>query len=355
MNFWQLISFPFAIMYGFVISIRNFLYNNNLLKSNSFDIPVISVGNLSMGGTGKTPHVEYLIRLLQKHSLKIAVLSRGYKRKTSGFIIADDNSTPESVGDESYQMQQKFDDIVVAVDEDRTRGIRKLTEVYPDLDVILLDDAFQHRRIKPGLSILLTDYHNLFTTDYIFPSGTLREPRKNYSRADIIVVTKTGKVLSPLTYRSLLDDIKPKSYQKLFFSYIKYDKPVPLTDVTLSPEDKKYSIILLVTGIANPYPLEYYLIKKCYQLEPFHFPDHYEYTKSDIKDIREAYVNLFSKNKVIYTTEKDAVKLKKTELIDSLKDLPVYIIPIKIEFHKPGKNDFDEIIVNFVKGYRKMS
>ena len=216
----HIIMLPISLCYGLAMQIRNWLFDINLLCSKTFDKPVISVGNLTFGGTGKTPHIEYLIRLLTPE-LFIATLSRGYGRKTRGFILASIPSSAKQIGDEPLQFLKKFDPIKVAVDEKRKRGIHLLLEKHPDLNVILLDDAYQHRYVKPGLSILLTDFHRPYPEDIILPSGTLREFRSGAGRADIIIVTKTPKIFSPITRRRIIEELKPKNHQRIYFSYIK--------------------------------------------------------------------------------------------------------------------------------------
>jgi tetraacyldisaccharide 4'-kinase len=235
-------------------------------------MPVISVGNLSAGGTGKTPHIEYLIRLL-KTDFKIATLSRGYGRKSKGFLESSKLSAAMEIGDEPMQFIQKYDRIIVAVDEKRTRGIGLLMQKHPGLQVILLDDAFQHRYVKPGLSILLTDYHRLYYNDYMLPSGTLREFKSGARRANIIIVTKTPKIFSPITRRRILEDLKVSANQHVFFSYIKYDSLFPMFSSENCILPSKITSILLFTGIANDYPLIEHLERMCSDLIVEKFPD----------------------------------------------------------------------------------
>lgn len=336
-------------MYGTITWIRNKCFDRNIFISKSFEIPVISVGNLSMGGTGKSPHVEYLIRLLGD-DYKVATLSRGYKRKTKGFVLADDLTTATDIGDEPFQFKSKFDNIQIAVDEKRVTGITKILEQKPDVDVILLDDAFQHRYVKPGLSILLTDFHNLYSQNYMVPSGSLREFRSGASRANIIVVTKCAKVLSPITRKRVNDELKLQHQQQLYFSYIEHGVFTAIPGIKFKPDKKKkYSTILLVAGIANSYPLEFYLKDLCVELEIIKFSDHHQYNKKDIIRIVEAFDRIFSQNKIIITTEKDAMRLLHPEFIKMLKHYPVCYVPIEIEFHKKNKIKFDNQIIKYVK------
>jgi len=346
----RIIVFPIALLYGSIILIRNLLFNLRILPSKKYNIPIISVGNLSYGGTGKTPHVEYLIRLLQK-KYNIATLSRGYKRKSTGFVIADINDSVNDVGDEALQYKRKFNNVVVAVDKSRRKGIKKLLKTHPEIDVILMDDAFQHRFVSPGLSILLSDYHNLFTKDFLIPSGTLREHRRNYRRADIIIVTKSGSLLSPIISRSLEEEIKPRQNQSLYFSFVKYDKIVPFTEKSKKTGKIKttYSTIILIAGIANSYPLEYHLKNMCNDLIILKYRDHYQYTLKDVEMFHETYNSVFNKNKIIITTEKDAMRMVDSPVSENIKDLPIYYIPILTEIHKPGNIDLEKQILNYVK------
>ena len=375
--------------------IRNKLYDWKIFKSYSFNVPVISIGNLSVGGTGKTPHIEYLIRLLQNsylipHTsyLNIAVLSRGYKRKTKGFIIASENSTLEQIGDEPLQFKTKFQNITVAVDENRVNGINHLLENHSLLTtydlrlttnfVILLDDAFQHRRVIPGLSILLIDYTKEFlilnssvsqflSSSIPLPSGSLREYRTGYKRADIIIVTKTPENLSSITRQNIIDKIKPLPHQKVYFSFIKYCPLVPLNNDYIKNINTPFSIlhsqssILLFAGIANPNIFvqkvkEIYAVNNQHQtprsLLPTHcsilFNDHHIFSKKDILMIKDKFQKITGNNKIIITTEKDARRLNKPELIDILKDMPVYYLPIEIDFHKEDKDPFNSQILKFI-------
>ncbi|MEZ5199551.1 MAG: tetraacyldisaccharide 4'-kinase [Bacteroidales bacterium] len=332
-----MILFPFSLVYGLITFFRNKLFDWGILPAKSFPFPVISVGNLSVGGTGKSPHVEYLIRLLQ-NNYSVATLSRGYKRKTKGFVLADENTTVAELGDEPLQFCSKFENIKVAVDEKRKRGISKLKIQFPETEVVLLDDAFQHRYVKPGLSILLTDFHRLYINDYPLPTGNLREFRNGAKRADIIIVTKTSKVLSPITRQRLFEEIKPLPRQKLYFSYIDHGKFTPLPGIDFVPEKKKkYYSILLVAGIANTYPLEFYLRKVCEELEILTFPDHHQYTSKDIIHIIETFDNIVSRNKIIVTTEKDSMRFAQNGIINKLVRYPMCYVPIEIKFHGNDK------------------
>lgn len=324
------------------------LFDNGILKSEEFDFPVIGIGNLSMGGTGKTPHVEKLVRLLSD-KYKVAILSRGYGRKSKGYIKADQYSKYEDIGDEPMQYFRKFNNnVVIAVDADRRNGLKSLFEDKSTSDLVIMDDSFQHRYVKPGLNILLTDYHNLYTKDYLFPVGNLRDIRLRAKAADIIIVTKTHKILSPITRRNIQNYIKPTSKQKLYFSYIKYGNFIPLFEVNKGLIPKTINTILLFSGIANPYPLQEQLRFKCSELVSIDFPDHHDYTKKDMDMIKAKYDDLFTRKKIIVTTEKDAMRLINSPYLSALNNLPVFYIPIEVRLHKQDREMFDNQILEYV-------
>ncbi|MEI7499108.1 MAG: tetraacyldisaccharide 4'-kinase [Bacteroidota bacterium] len=347
-RFPQVVLYPVSLLYGLAMQIRNILFDLRILASIKFEKPVISVGNLTYGGSGKTPLIEYLIRLLHP-PLFVATLSRGYGRKSNGFIIASKRSNVKYIGDEPMQFLKKFEGIKVAVDEKRKRGIQFLLQKYPDLDVILLDDAFQHRHVKPGISILLTDFHLLYTDDYVLPSGTLREFRSGSSRADIIIVTKTPKIFSPITRRRILEDLRPTRHQRVYFSYIKYVDPQPVFEGENIKFPGKLDNILLFTGIANDYPLIEHLERLCSELIVMKFADHHPYKIYDIEEIMKKYHDLRTHKKVIVTTEKDMMRLKTPELSTNFKNLPLFFVPMEIDFHGNDKENFDNEITNYVK------
>ncbi|MFZ4521002.1 MAG: tetraacyldisaccharide 4'-kinase [Bacteroidales bacterium] len=344
----QVILFPFSLCYGLVMHARNLLFDLHILPSRTYDRPVISVGNLTVGGTGKTPHIEYLIRLLSS-SFQIATLSRGYGRKSSGFIVASEQSGVTDIGDEPLQFYKKFASVKVAVDEKRRRGINLLLEHFPSLGVILLDDAFQHRYVKPGLSILLTDYHLPYSDDLVLPSGTLREFRTGASRADIIIVTKTPKIFSPITRRRIIEDLKPSAHQRIFFSYITYSEPILVFSNQELTFPSRATNILLFTGIANDYPLREHLERMCSELVVMKFADHHAYTVRDIEEISKKFQDLPTQKKVIVTTEKDMMRLKTPELSSYLKNLPLFCVPMAIDFHGTDRENFDNEIERYVK------
>lgn len=318
----RLILFPVVPIYYLVTKLRNWLYDIGIKTSKSYRFPVICVGNLSTGGTGKTPMIEYLIQLL-KGDYQLATLSRGYKRKSRGFVLGDNTTNAETLGDEPFQFFKKFDDIRVAVDENRQNGIELLRKLNPQPEVILLDDAFQHRKVKAGFNILLTSFDNLFYKDIVLPTGNLREPQSGYKRADCIVVTKCPKNLSDLEKTNIVNGVNPVESQHVFFSSIRYSKNVysinnemVLTDL---PE------FTLVTGIANPKPLVSHLKNLGLRFKHLEFNDHYNFTESDI-------IKLNGKE-LILTTEKDFVRLNRYE---SLND-KLYYLPIEIKIDDSEK------------------
>lgn len=339
MNFIRKIVYPFSLLYGLVTSIRNYLYNTNILKANQFKTPTIVVGNLSVGGTGKTPQIEYLIRLLQ-NNYKIAVLSRGYKRKSKGFIIADENVTAEIIGDEPFQYYQKFPAIIVSVDADRTNGIQHLEALENPPDIILLDDAFQHRRVKGGYNILLTSYQNLYVDDVMLPTGNLRENKSGAKRAQIIIVTKCPNNLSEGEQIEITKKLNPTLTQQVFFTTIEYDNELKgVSNINLS--ELENSEIVLVTGIANPTPLTEYLASKKIKFKHLKYPDHYHFKQKDLAEIKSAFNLLQSNNKIVLTTEKDYVRI-----FADLQNLNYISIKTKFVHHK---TDFDKLIKTYVE------
>jgi len=344
----KILLYPIALLFALVVLLRNKLFDWKVLKSRKFEIPVISVGNLSYGGTGKTPHIEYLISQLMSE-FNIAVLSRGYKRKSRGFILANSQHSALDIGDEPMQYFRKFPEVTVAVDERRAHGIDEILIQRPETNLVLLDDAFQHRYVKPDISILLTDFHNLYFNDFPLPTGTLREFRSGAQRADIIIITKTPKVFSPILRRELYKKVSPKKHQKIFYSYIDYLPPVPLKISSFSSKAaKKYKNILLVCGIANSYPLQDHLRNSCNELIVNDYPDHHKYTLDNVKSIIESYHNILSKDKVIFTTEKDAMRLEREVYAELLSGIPIFYIPIAIRFHQCDDIRFDKFIQSHV-------
>lgn len=327
--------FPFAILYGFITTVRNFLFDKGILKSTSFDIPVIAVGNLSVGGTGKTPQIEYLIRLLSDR-YKVATLSRGYKRKSEGFVLASATSNAEILGDEPFQFYQKFSNIQVAVDANRTNGIIQLLSQKEKPQVVLLDDAYQHRKVKAGFYILLSSYDDLYADDFMLPTGNLRESRSGANRANIIIVTKCPKDLSGEEQEQIRLKLKLTCSQQIYFTYIDYDDFIYSKEEKIAVNEIKNESKLLLAGIAKPTPFFDYL--KNENDECLTFPDHHHFSDADLETILNK-----AQSKKIITTEKDYVRLKDSKLIAHL-----YYLPIKSTFINYQQN-FDATILEYVK------
>jgi tetraacyldisaccharide 4'-kinase len=356
----RILLWPVSLLYGFAVWLRNRLFDAGLLKSATFsDIALIGVGNLTAGGTGKTPHVEYIVRLLMQN-WKVATLSRGYGRSTRGFILADPSSDAAQIGDEPMQFRRRFPETVpVAVDARRVHGVKQLKEKFAELQTIVLDDVFQHRRIKPGLQILLTDYNRPFYKDQLLPTGMLRESKAGMKRADIIIVTKTPAMFSPLERKRIMREINAGAWQQIYFSTIRYGELVPFGSKPgkplLSKEyyfERGYSIVLL-TGIANASVLEYELRGKVKELVTLNFADHHAYTVADLQRLRNLYDNLKTDNKLILTTEKDAMRLLRPELMEAVEGLPVFYIPIEVAFHDKDAENFNQQITDYVRSYHQ--
>jgi len=338
MNLLRKLLFPFAILYGMITSIRNFFFDKGILKSYSFDLPIIAVGNLSVGGTGKTPQIEYLIRLLSD-KYKIATLSRGYKRKTKGFILAEASSNAATIGDEPFQFFQKFPSIKVAVDADRKNGIEQLLAQMEKPEIILLDDAFQHRKVKAGFYILLTSYGDLYSDDWILPTGNLRESRNGADRANVIIVTKCPFNLSFEEQDDIKKRLKLLKSQELYFTFIAYDNCIYGENRKIKVEEIQYAAKVLVAGIAKPEPFFAYLQNSndvCLS-----FPDHHNFTDKDILEIKN-----LAQNNIIITTEKDYVRLK-----GSLPNEQLFYLPIQSSFisgPETSEDNFNKTILDYV-------
>ena len=347
---------PLSWIYGCLVRLRNFFFDVGILKSHSFSVPIIAVGNITVGGTGKTPHVEYLIKLLKGRS-KIAVLSRGYKRKSKGFIVADKDSTVRDIGDEPFQMKRKYPDTIVAVDMKRVHGIKILTEQNRSLDVILLDDAFQHRYVKPGINILLVDYHRLIIYDKLLPAGRLREPLSGKNRADIVIVTKCPTTLRPMDFRVITKAMDLFPYQHLYFTTLQYEclrhinNNSTRTFASLKPDEH----VLLLTGIASPQQIvedlatlipEGETLSK--RLTSMAFPDHHDFKKKDVLRINETFAAMPSP-KCIITTEKDAARLSCIEGLSDEVCQHLYSLPVNVKFMLEQEESFNENIIGYVR------
>ena len=341
---------PLSYLYGIGVGIRNQLFELGILKSRSFDLPIISVGNITVGGSGKTPHVEYLVRLLKDH-VKVAVLSRGYKRKTKGFILADGDSTVQDIGDEPYQMKKKFPNIHVAVEKNRCKGIDYIMEQEEtkDTDVIILDDAFQHRYVKPGINILLIDYHRLIIYDELLPAGRLREPKEGKSRADIVIITKCPADLKAIDYRVLTKAMNLFPYQDLYFTRLEYGTLKMLFgEETMTIHDLKDLHVLLLTGIASPKQMIVDLNPLCREITPLSFSDHHAFTTNDIARINQMFEEM-PEPKIIITTEKDATRIEHLEGLSEAVRRHLYVLPIEIKFMLEQDSTFNLKILSYVQ------
>ena len=343
---------PLSWLYGIGVGFRNQLFNIGLLKQHDYDIPIISVGNITVGGAGKTPHVEYLIRLL-KDKVKVAVLSRGYKRKTHGYVLANDSSTVTDIGDEPYQMKQKYQDVHIAVDKKRVDGIAHITgdAETNDTDVILLDDAFQHRYVKPGINILLVDYHRLIIYDKLLPAGRLREPQSGKNRADIVIITKCPKDLKPMEFRVLTKAMNLYPYQSLYFTTIEYESLTPLFAKEKSVIEKEAledKHVMLITGIASPKQIIIDLKPHVKEMTTLAFSDHHQFKSKDIMKINETF-NAIKGEKIIVTTEKDATRLEQLDGLSEEVKQNLYVLPIKVKFMINQEEEFNDKIIDYVR------
>ncbi len=350
--------YPVAWIYRLIVVLRNKFFDWGILKSKSFDLPVISVGNLAVGGTGKTPHTEYLIRLLESN-YKVAVLSRGYKRHTGGYILATPESTAREIGDEPYQIYTKFPSVTVAVDEDRCHGIRRLMSLKESpVDVVLLDDAFQHRYVKSGLNILLTDYHRLFCDDALLPAGCLREPISGKNRAHTIIVTKCPKDIKPIDFNIITKRLNLYPYQRLYFSSFRYGNlravfSCPNNELPLSALTGKS--ILLVTGIASPDSIFEELKEYTDKVVLLSFRDHHDFTHKDVALIKERFKELGKEERLIVTTDKDATRLLHHPSVDDDLKPFIYALPIEVEFLQKKQESFNQHIINYVRANTRNS
>lgn len=358
--FTDILMAPLSWIYGLVVVTRNFMFDIGLLKSTKFDIPVIVVGNITAGGTGKTPVTEYLVKLLSQ-KFRTAVVSRGYKRKTSGFILSTDKSTPDQIGDEPYQIKHKFPETILAVDENRVRAIKKLCDEGTNRpEVFVLDDAYQHRYVTPDIPILLVDYNNLIYNDRLLPLGRLREPLKAKDKASIVIVTKCPKDITPMELRVITMNLKLYPYQTLFFSYMEYGDLMPVFPSCakkLDVERLKESTALSLTGIASPATFEEYVRSLTNGIKTINFDDHHKLTLKDYNKVSEMFAEIDNSKKVILTTEKDAVKMMNDETFPSALKEYIYYIPMNIKFLK-DEESFNNLIINYVtknRSYMRIS
>lgn len=344
----RILLLPFALLFGFIVTVRNWLYNKNIFKSSSFGLPLICVGNLSVGGTGKSPMVEFLVLHL-KGQYKVATLSRGYKRKTKGYALANAQTTAIDIGDEPLQFYKKFPDVPVAIGEERLVAIPQLLHDRPETQVIILDDAFQHRAIKAGLNILLTDCGNLFTRDFFLPTGDLRDARSSYKRADIIVVTKCRPDMPVAEKEQITAEIDPQKGQRVFFTTIAYGTPYHIAHHNFTYVDETTEV-LLVTGIANPRPLKTYLEERIQTYSMMHYNDHHIFSIDDWRDIKKRFESINVKKKIVLTTEKDAMRLLKFS--QELDGMPFYVLPIEHKFLFGEEAAFLSAVSGFISTFK---
>lgn len=354
--------YPFSFLYGMGVNLRNQLFDWSILPSKSFNVPVICIGNITVGGTGKTPHTEYLIKLLQKE-FQVAVLSRGYKRKSKGFVLATPDTPMTAIGDEPYQMKQKFPNVHVAVDADRRNGIEQLCSphITPEVEVVLLDDAYQHRYVKPGINILLVDYHRMIGEDVLLPAGRLREPERGKNRANIVIVTKCPHDMKPMDYRIISKQMGLYPYQKLYFSTLVYGKLTPLGHKGEEPATRQLASlekdekVLLLTGIASPKQLLQDLAQYTQHIETATFPDHHAFTAKDMANIKRRFEQMGEGKKIIITTEKDATRLNGHPHLDETLKAAIYTLPVEIEFLQNQQESFNKNITGYVKANSRNS
>jgi tetraacyldisaccharide 4'-kinase len=346
----RVLLLPFSILYGWVMALRNWMYNKQYFKSVTFNLPIISIGNLSLGGTGKSPMVEHLLSLLSEE-YKIATLSRGYKRKTKGYALANEQTTALEIGDEPMQFHIKYPHVSVAVGERRIEAIPQLIQDVPNLQAVILDDAFQHREITAEFNILLTDYNNLYCDDFFIPTGDLRDERKSAKRAEVIIVTKCPSNLSIEERDEIIDKLYPEQNQSVFFTSIAYETPYhiynPQEQWVLTMRDE----VLLVCGIANPLPLKNYLHEHTHTYYQLSYNDHHIFSIEDLQEIKERFNQIDSKSKLILTTEKDAVRLVK--YTEELNEIPLYVLPIKPQFLFDTEQAFNQLVLDYLAQYYK--
>ena len=356
---WRLLLSPFSWLFGLVVWARNILYDNGILPSTGFNIPVISVGNITVGGTGKTPHVEYLVELLHDN-LSVATLSRGYLRKTRDFRVGSASSTAREIADEPMQIKQRFPDATVAVDRNRVNGVKKLMKQTPPVDVILLDDAFQHRSIRPGFSILLIGHDRPMDRDHLLPAGDLREPARNRNRANIILVTRCPERMKPIERREIVNNMGLSIGQHLFFTTIRYGDLAPVFQDAAKRDTawfrEQAGGVLIVTGIAHPRPIRQYARSINTNIREIYFPDHHWYSGKDMDRITSTFKELKSewKEVLILTTEKDAMRLREHRVTEELRD-SMRAVRIHVHFLNDDKENFDQQIRNYVSSNKRGS
>lgn len=351
MSFLRALLAPFALLYGIGVRFRNFLYDTGIFASKEFGVPLISVGNLSTGGTGKTPHVEHVLELLLKKGYRPAVLSRGYKRKSSGFQEAENPPDARKVGDEAAQIKTRHPEVPVAVSNDRGKGIHRLRDRHHSVDVILLDDAFQHRSVNAGMNLLLTSYDRLYFEDHLLPRGRLREPVSGAKRADIIIVTKCPHDMKPLDQRIVHYKMEPLDHQEVYFSSIEHGTPRSVFGEGSSIELSKDRHYIVLTGIEDPEPLYEHLREQECSFEAITRSDHHRFTAGDLRHLEKRLEHTPVQNPIVLTSEKDAARIRSSELADRFAQLPLYAIPIKVRIH--GEEEAEQFLARLTKHVRE--
>ena len=340
---------PISLLYWLVVGCRNWLFDKQFLRTASFGLPLITVGNLAVGGTGKSPLIEYLAGLLHK-KFKVAALSRGYRRRTRGYALVSSHATALEVGDEPLALYRKFPDVPVAVGEERLLAIPELLHDHPETQVILLDDAFQHRSLQAGCSLLLTEYSNLFTRDFYLPTGDLRDLKSRYRAATALIVTKCPIDLSEEKQRSIMAELAPVNGQPVFFTTLAYGSPYHLTQKQFYSFTGKEEI-LLVTGISNPRPLKQYIEERSATYHQLTYRDHHIFSIEDFNEIRREFEKLPTENRILITTEKDAVRLEKFSA--EIDGLPWYVLPVEHRFLFGEKERFDRLVIDFISDFKR--
>ena len=344
----RVLLLPLAVLYGAFIKVRNWLFDKQYLSAARFNFPLICVGNLAVGGTGKSPMVEYLLALLHTR-YKVATVSRGYKRKTKGYVLAGASTTALEIGDEPMLFHKKFPSVPVAVGEERLDAIPQLLHDNKDLQAIILDDAFQHRSVQAGFNILLTEFGNTYNHDFFLPTGDLRDERGSAKRAQVIIVTKCPTDLTEAQRQKIMRSLRPKNYQRVFFTCIQYETPYHILDVANKRPITSEDEVLLMCGIANPKPLKHYLHEQARTYYQQDYADHHIFSIDDLQDVVRQFDSIAAQHKFIITTEKDAVRLTKFQ--EELKLLPFYVLPIKHSFLFDEGPHFDELILSFINGF----
>ncbi len=347
----KLLLAPISLLYGAGVGFRNWAYRRGILRGISFSVPVISVGNLSVGGAGKTPHIEYLIRLLDPY-LNLATLSRGYRRKTRGFLVVQPEHTVEEVGDEPLQYVRKFPEVMVTVAEERAFAIPEIVGRRADTQLVLLDDAFQHRAVKPGLNILLTEFSRPFTRDHLLPSGRLREWRSGYERADVIIVSKCPETLDRAAADALIEEIDPLPHQRVFFSYYAYTAPYYLLDHRYRLRMEEGISVLLISAIANTEYLLKHLRTAATSVRSLDYADHHYFSASDLVNLKQRFGEMPGQHRAIVTTEKDATRLEVHRDFIEAEHLPVFVLPVEVRFHFGGGEVFNGLVRDYLLNFR---